>query len=218
MANPLSSFIHTRHGPFLIGVGAAAIAAIPSILVTPAIAVQLITIAFFLAYLASMAVKLPQLTAAQLKKHAASSDEPTWLIVFVAMVAVAVCVVSLFTLTIDKGSAGTLVLALASVILGWMTIHTMTAMHYAHRYWQPGPAGKDGSRQTAGGLDFPGNEAPNGLDFLYFSFVIGMTAQTSDVGITTSRMRGMNLVHAVISFFFNTILIAAAVNVAVSIA
>jgi uncharacterized membrane protein len=218
MANALSSFVHTRHGPFLIGVAAAAIAAIPSILVTPAIAVQLITIAFFVAYLAAMAFKVPRLTAAQLKKHAANSDEPTWLIVFVALVAVAVCVISLFTLTIDKGSAGTLVLALASVILGWMTIHTMTAMHYAHRYWQPGPAAKDGNRGTAGGLDFPGNDEPNGLDFLYFSFVIGMTAQTSDVGITTSRMRGMNLIHAVISFFFNTILIAAAVNVAVSIA
>ena len=62
------------------------------------------------------------------------------------------------------------------------------------------------------GLDFPGTAEPGGYDFLYFAFVIGMTAQTSDIAITSTAMRKINLVHAVVSFFFNTVLVAAAVN------
>lgn len=68
-----------------------------------------------------------------------------------------------------------------------------------------------------GGLDFPGTPEPRGSDFVYFAFVIGMTAQTSDVQITTQRMRSINIVHAIVSFFFNTVLVAAAVNAAVAL-
>ena len=72
--------------------------------------------------------------------------------------------------------------------------------------------------EARGGLDFPGKDEPGAHDFLYFAFVIGMTAQTSDVAITSTAMRKANLLHAVVSFFFNTVLVAAAVNVAVSLA
>ena len=90
----------------------------------------------------------------------------------------------------------------------------MAAMHYAHAFWSTQSSGN-----TRGhGLDFPGTSEPGGYDFLYFSFVIGMTAQTSDVAITSTSMRKINLLHAVVSFFFNTVLVAAAVNGAVSLA
>jgi uncharacterized membrane protein len=90
----------------------------------------------------------------------------------------------------------------------------MAALHYAHRYWQPT---EEGLQSNHGGLDFPGTEEPQGFDFLYFAFVIGMTAQTSDVAITTTGMRKINLLHALASFLFNTVLVAAAVNVALSL-
>ena len=102
---------------------------------------------------------------------------------------------------------------LLALPLGWFTIHLVAAIHYAHLFWQP-DASDDKPRR---GLEFPGTKAPVGWDFLYFALVVGMTAQTSDVQITGSHMRAFNLVHAVVSFFFNTVLVAAAVNLAVSL-
>ena len=74
------------------------------------------------------------------------------------------------------------------------------------------------SGHDAGGLDFPGTEEPDALDFLYYSLVVGMTAQVSDVQVRTSAMRRFTLAHGVVSFFFNTVLIALAVNVAATYA
>lgn len=197
----------------------------------PTLAIQGSANVFFAVYLVLELMKFPRLSPAFLKKHAASTDEPAWIIVAVTFVAVMVAIGSLFVL-INKGgkpNALELVLSLTSVALGWFSIHTMTALHYAHLYWRPG----DRRRETAsggrhdhadsvddehGGLDFPGGDEPGGHDFLYYALVIGMTAQTADVNITKTSMRKLTLVHAVVSFFFNTVLVAAAVNVAVSLA
>jgi uncharacterized membrane protein len=131
--------------------------------------------------------------------------------------------VSLFQLITSKDSAGALALtfALASVPLGWFTIHAMTALHYAHIYWMDDPEtvseSKSKKKIPVGGLDFPGTAQPQGWDFLYFATVIGMTAQTADTAITTTQMRHVVLKHSVVSFFFNTVIVAAAVNLAVSL-
>jgi uncharacterized membrane protein len=106
-------------------------------------------------------------------------------------------------------------LALASAPLGWFMLHTIAALHYGHRYYTNSAA--SGARKDSGGLKFPDTHEPHAWDFIYFSFVIGMTAQVSDVSALTTRMRQVILVHAVISFVFNTILIALAVNVAVAL-
>ena len=134
-----------------------------------------------------------------------------------------VSVVSLFIVLNSGGQPEwrELSLSLASVALGWLTIHTMAAHHYAYLYWRPGPGqGSSASAKKAEprrGLDFPGDDEPGGYDFLYFSLVVGMTAQTSDVAVTKTQIRKLNMLHAVVSFFFNTVLVAAAVNVAVSL-
>ena len=178
---------------------------------------------FFLVYLTLEFAKIHSLTPAFLKKHAASADEPVWVIFLVTFSAVLVAVGSLFVL-INKGGKPNgveLGLSLASVAFGWLTIHTMAALHYAHLYWRPdAPAGSEKPKATKQreGLEFPGDNEPGGYDFLYFSLVTGMTAQTSDVAITSTEMRKLNVLHAVVSFFFNTVLVAAAVNVAVSLA
>ena len=67
-------------------------------------------------------------------------------------------------------------------------------------------------------LDFPGQGDPGAWDFLYYSFVVGMTAQVSDVQVTTTVMRRATLLHGVVSFFFNTVFIAMAVNAGVALA
>ena len=68
------------------------------------------------------------------------------------------------------------------------------------------------------GSNSPAETEPGVYDFLYFAFVTGMTAQTSDVAITSTAMRKFNLMHGIVSFFFNTVLVAAAVNVVISLA
>jgi uncharacterized membrane protein len=96
-----------------------------------------------------------------------------------------------------------------AVILSWALMHATYALHYAHHYYGDGPAPGEDDR---GGLAFPGRAAPDYWDFLYFSLVIGMTCQVSDVQITSRAMRRVTLLHSVLSFFFNTIILALAVN------
>ncbi|SSC67361.1 DUF1345 domain-containing protein [Ciceribacter selenitireducens] len=218
MASIFQRLIAHRHGPFFAGLAAAAIAVIATGLMKPRLVIEAGAVAFFLAYLVLIGVRLPQLSADYLRDNAEEADEPAPVILLVTLATVIVAVVSLFFALnrISGGSRLELALAFASVLGGWLTIHTMTAIHYAHLYWRPDSTEeRDGHR---GGLEFPGTEAPCGYDFLYFAFVIGMTAQTSDTAITSTAMRRINLMHSIVSYFFTTVLIAAAVNGAVSLA
>ncbi len=96
------------------------------------------------------------------------------------------------------------------MVLSWTLIHTVFAVHYAHSFYGDGPApGPD----DAGGLLFPGNEqVPDFWDFFYFSLVLGMTCQVSDVQITGKHMRRLASVHGALSFFFNTVILALTIN------
>lgn len=209
--------IFGRHVPFYAGLGAAAFGLAAALWLKPDFAIDLAAIAFFLSYLLLTAWRLPHLTAAYLEHYATDADEPVAIIFAVTFAAVAVSTGSLFVVLNRAAATGLeFVLAFASVGLGWFTIHIMAALHYAHLYWRPGST--ETSRDAGRSLDFPGDEPPGIHDFLYFAFVIGMTAQTSDIAITSTAMRKVNLLHAIVSFFFNTVLVAAAVNAAVSLA
>lgn len=179
--------------------------------------------AFFFAYVALVLWQMPLLDATYLSHNARSADQPVAVIFLVTLIVVGVATVSLFQLINSGHGSGipALAFALASVPLGWFTIHAMAAIHYAHIYWMDDETTTDkarpGKKMPVGGLDFPGTERPKGWDFLYFSTVIGMTAQTADTAITTTQMRRIVLLHSVVSFFFNTVIVAAAVNLAVSL-
>lgn len=95
---------------------------------------------------------------------------------------------------------------LVAVAGGWALMHSAFALHYAHLYYRG-----DG---TPAGLEIKGGE-PDDLDFAYFAFTIGMTFQTSDVTITAKELRRAALVHAVLAFAFNTVILALAVNLIV---
>jgi uncharacterized membrane protein len=107
-----------------------------------------------------------------------------------------------------KSAPHQLVFASATILLSWAFVHFIFATHYAHEFYSEGP--------TASGLNFPGRHKPDYLDFLYFSFVIGMTFQVSDVAITSRSIRHTVLAHAIISFLFNVALLAIMVNIAAS--
>ena len=94
--------------------------------------------------------------------------------------------------------------------------HTAAAFHYAHRYYTKVESGAGNKRPDRRGLVFPGTEEPETWDFLYYSFVIGMTAQVSDVQVSDRVMRRLTLFHGIASFFFNTVILALAVNVVVN--
>lgn len=180
-------------------------------------AIEIAAITFFCTYLSITAFRLPKLSASFLKANARDTGEPEPIIFLVTLAAAAVSLAALFLALNrkDGGRAVELFLAFASVTLGWATVHTMAALHYAHLYWL---AGRHCDVAAERGLDFPETDMPGGYDFLYFAFVVGMTAQTSDVAVTTTAMRRVTMLHSIVSFFFNTVLVAAAVNAAVQLA
>jgi uncharacterized membrane protein len=102
-----------------------------------------------------------------------------------------------------------LALATATIALSWAFTHTIFALHYAHDFY-----GERGAKQ--GGLNFPGDDEPDYWDFVYFSFVIGMTSQVSDVAVTSKLIRRTVNAHGIVSFFFNATLLALTVNIAAS--
>ena len=102
-----------------------------------------------------------------------------------------------------------LMLAVATIGLSWLFLHTMFAIHYAHEF-HLGKCGKPA-------LGFPDGELPDYWDFMYFAFTIGATAQTSDISVVTRRMRRLVLGHSILAFAFNTGVLALAVNVGASL-
>ncbi|SDP23746.1 Uncharacterized membrane protein [Mucilaginibacter sp. OK268] len=104
-------------------------------------------------------------------------------------------------------------LGMASVIVSWILVHTIFTLRYAHMYYTT-DVDDDGKKKTLGGLEFPGDEKqPDYLDFVYFSFVIGMTFQVSDVEISSRQIRRLAWIHGMISFAFNTAIVALSINV-----
>jgi uncharacterized membrane protein len=98
-------------------------------------------------------------------------------------------------------------LAMATILVSWAFVHTIFALHYAHEYY-----GERGDH-AIGGLTFPGRQAPDYWDFLYFSLVIAMTSQVSDVVITSKVIRHIVTVHGALAFFFNVAVFALTVNI-----
>jgi uncharacterized membrane protein len=91
-----------------------------------------------------------------------------------------------------------------AVALSWVLTHTAYTFRYAHLYYRGA---------VNGGLVFPGTERPSDVDFAYFAFTLGMCFQVSDVQITSSEIRSACLIHSLISFVFNTTILAVALNV-----
>ena len=218
---PIKKPIH-RHMQFAmsacVGVPALAIALISGMPLAYSISIG--ANVFFVAFIALVIAQMPQLSGRYLSKNAREIDLPVLGIFAVTVGVVSIAIVLLFQLINHKDRDPIeLGFALLSIPLGWFTIHAMAALHYAHVYWMDGDAVDTETKKKipVGGLLFLGDKRPEGWDFLYFSAVIGMTAQTADTNISTTHMRCVVLVHSILSFFFNTVIVAAAVNLAVSL-
>jgi uncharacterized membrane protein len=112
----------------------------------------------------------------------------------------------------QKGYYYHVILSIASVSCSWFLVHTIFAFRYAHLYYT---CKKEEviDKECRGGLEFPNDKAPDYLDFAYFSFGIGMTFQVSDVQVTSGIIRRLTLLHALISFLFNTTFVALIINI-----
>jgi uncharacterized membrane protein len=207
----------TRHFRFytalalgLIAFGAGRVADLP-------VALLLGGDVFYLVFLTLCLVMLGGKTAGDLKAHAKSADEGIGIVILIILVTMLYFAVAAFEALNRKHGfeVAPLALAAAGAVLGWFVLHTAMAFHYADIHYFDDPAT---AQDDARDLDFPGKGEPCAWDFLYFSFVVGMTAQVSDVQVKTTVMRKAVLWHGVVSFFFNTVFIAMAVNAAVSMA
>jgi uncharacterized membrane protein len=165
-----------------------------------------VTFYLVLAYIMMFRSGLPHI-----KRNAVLQDDGRFLILLVTALG---AFASLAAIVSELGAAHRsppeLVFATATIALSWAAVHTAFALHYAHDYYR-------GAKP--GGLQFPSGDQHDHADywdFVYFSFVIGMTAQVSDVGITDKTIRRTATVHGIISFGFNTALVALMVNIAAS--
>lgn len=212
---------HHRHRYFLTATITGIIALAVTLFVLPAQALSIGSIAFFLAYLVLTFSGMRKLTAHFLKAHAADTDAPVVVIFGITFVVIAVAVLSLF-LVINDGDGRNpvnLIIAVAAVVLGWFMVHAMAAHHYAYEYYDVPDTDADTKPKggVVGGLDFPTGPEPDGISFVYFAYVIGMTAQVADVAITSVHMQRLVMMHGIFSFFFNTVIIAATVNLVVNL-
>lgn len=200
-----------RHGRFLVSFGLGLCAGLAAwwLSFTPVLALLAGADTLFLIYLALTARIVGRTGPEDLRRHAEEEDEGVALILFLAALAVAVSVGAIFlVLNGDESSLAARLVALVSLPLGWATIHTLMAFHYARLHYR--------AQEKGQGFAFPGKGDPDAWDFLYASFTIGMTAQVSDTEVTTRPLRRAVLVHGVASFFYNTGILALAVNAAVT--
>jgi uncharacterized membrane protein len=182
---------------------------------------------FFASYIGSTVPLLCYSTSALLRQRARLVDESLPVIFLLTAFAATVGLTDIFQLLHDQHVPVTIRISLgiSTVVLAWTALHLAAAFHYAHLFHRnlikSEIAAQNGtdiqSECQVGGLIFPGNDSPELWDFLYFSFVVGMTAQVSDVQVSNSRIRVFVLVHGVASFFFNTVILALAVNVAAGV-
>ncbi|EMP2155474.1 DUF1345 domain-containing protein, partial [Acinetobacter baumannii] len=144
----------------------------------------------------------------QMQQQAKKQDESKWVIMLIVLLAITMSLVAILVQLSQLPSGhyeklGHVALALLTIISAWLFMHTVFALHYAHDFYMALSRNEEN-----GGLDFPGTEHPTYPDFLYFSYIIGTSAQTADVSITNKHMRLLNLFHAVLSFGFNTTILA----------
>jgi uncharacterized membrane protein len=148
----------------------------------------------------------------RIRSRASVQDEGALALLFLPVAAAGASLVAIFAQLSLARSVGSpalhVVLAILTITLSWTFIHALFAFHYAHDYY--------GEGNRANGLEFPGKDKPDYWDFAYFSFVIGMTFQVSDVQVTNRLIRRLVVAHGALSFAFNTAILAVTVNLATS--
>lgn len=153
-------------------------------------------------------------THTTMREDARKQNEKGIVVFVLALLATLAGFLAVFLLLISRRGSYTalsflLLTAFLGLMLSWTLVHTLFTTRYAYMFYADH---KDNPQTHAGGLEFPGEPHPGFLDFAYFSFVIGMTFQVSDVSISSGKLRRIVLLHSLLSFGFNTIIVALTIN------
>jgi uncharacterized membrane protein len=166
---------------------------------------------FIAAYLLLVYILVMRSGLSHIKRNAILQDDGRFLILLITSLGAFASIAAIVAeLGASRHNVPELILATVTIALSWAAVHTTFALHYAHEFYR-------GAKP--GGLQFPSgstHEHADYWDFVYFSFVIGMTAQVSDVGITDKIIRRTATAHGIVSFVYNTALVALMVNIAAS--
>ena len=147
--------------------------------------------------------------AADMRQYAKDNDANRALLLGLSAVVSLVILVSVASeMHGGKGNALTTALLIATLVLAWLFTNTVYALHYAHVYYFD-----DGTGVDSGGIEIPGCDEPDYWDFVYFSFTLGMTFQTSDSQITSWRIRRISIGHCLAAFVFNLGVLGFSINV-----
>lgn len=166
-------------------------------------------------YIGSIMWMISHSTVEDCHDHAALNDVGDWTILILVVTAASASFVGIAVeLPLLKAPGQSLVFGIVvtglTVALSWAFTHTVFALHYANVYYRPDDDGP-------GGLAFPGKRPPDYRDFLYYAFVIGCASQTGDVATVSPAMRYLTMVHGIVSFAFNTAILALTINVGASL-
>lgn len=173
-----------------------------------------------LAYLAAAGEMMLRSSEQTIRRRAVVGDESRFVVLALAVVAATASIVAIVAqLAMVKDMHGLMRalhigLAALTIVSAWTFIHVVFAQHYAHEYFVERASEKALPEELRGGLQFLGGGQPDYSDFIYFSFVVGVAGQTADVATTSRTMRRIVLVHCVLSFFFNTTVLALTINIA----
>lgn len=153
--------------------------------------------------------------AKRTRERALSQDQSGWMLsslllasVFVSVGAIALMLQHVKDLA-DAQRTAHLALSMLALGASWLLMQTVFAFHYAHLFYQSESRGQSGGS----GLQFPGDHPPDYFDFLYYAHVVGMTSQVSDVVVTGQHMRRLTLLHSLLAFAFNMLVLALSINV-----
>jgi uncharacterized membrane protein len=158
-------------------------------------------------------------SAEELRQRAAKEDDGAVVILVIVLVAIAFSFWSIFGVLSEArhmsgaAKAEHTTLAAATLLLSWLVTQTVFTFHYAHEYYRP----DDSTDPSPRGLEFPKDPNPDYWDFFYFATSIGAASQTSDVAIRNKALRRTVTLHAIVSFFFNTAVLALAINIGASL-
>lgn len=157
-------------------------------------------------------------TPQSLRYNAKATDEGKFLILVLTCLAAGASIGAIgVQLGVAHGLAGLekaihVGLAATTIVSNWLLIHFVFAFHYAHEYYDEFAARVGTPASLRGGLVFPETQSPDYYDFLYFSYIVGTSAQTADVAISSREMRRTVVIHSVMAFFFNSAVLALAIN------
>ena len=150
-----------------------------------------------------------------IREESKIQDESRTVIFFIVVIAALAGLLGVLQLVLTKNQtdhekAIVLPIAILGLLFSWLLVHSIFTVRYAHLYYGNDP---DQPETHVGGLKFPSEDRPDFLDFAYFSFVLGMTFQVSDVEVSSKKMRRIALFHGLLSFGYNTVIVALTINI-----